>query len=160
MLRAGPLYHKGYYHIFYQYNPDSAVWGNITWGHAVSTDLIHWKYLPISMVPDQWYDINGVWTGSATILPDGNIMMLYTGDTDDYVQVQNLAYPANLSDPLLLDWVKYPGNPVMTPPEGIGKKDFRDPTTAWFGVDRVWRLTIGSKLNKTCLLYTSPSPRD
>lgn len=145
----GPLYHKGYYHLFYQYNPDSAVWGNITWGHAISTDLIHWKYLPISMVPDHWYDINGVWTGSATILPDGNIMMLYTGDTDDYVQVQNLAHPANLSDPLLLDWVKYPGNPVMTPPEGIGKKDFRDPSTAWVGSDGVWRLTIGSKLNKT-----------
>ncbi|XP_059304954.1 acid beta-fructofuranosidase AIV-18 isoform X2 [Lycium ferocissimum] len=146
----GPLYHKGWYHIFYQYNPDSAIWGNITWGHAVSTDLIHWLYLPFAMVPDQWYDINGVWTGSATILPDGQIMMLYTGDTDDYVQVQNLAYPANLSDPLLLDWVKYRGNPVMVPPPGIGIKDFRDPTTAWTGPQNgQWLLTIGSKMGKT-----------
>ncbi|KAK9665661.1 hypothetical protein RND81_14G127300 [Saponaria officinalis] len=145
----GPLYHKGYYHLFYQYNPDSAVWGNITWGHAVSRDLIHWKYLPISMVPDHWYDINGVWTGSATLLPDGNIIMLYTGDTDEFVQVQNLATPANLSDPLLLEWVKYPNNPVMTPPSGIGPKDFRDPTTAWVGPDGVWRLTLGSKVGKT-----------
>lgn len=145
----GPLYHKGYYHLFYQYNPYSAVWGNITWGHAVSTDLIHWKHLPLAMVPDQWYDINGVWTGSATILPDGKIMMVYTGDTDQFVQVQNLAYPKNLSDPLLLEWVKYPGNPVMTPPKGIGAKDFRDPTTAWVGPDGVWRLIIGSKVNKT-----------
>ncbi|KAK9665660.1 hypothetical protein RND81_14G127300 [Saponaria officinalis] len=146
---VGPLYHKGYYHLFYQYNPDSAVWGNITWGHAVSRDLIHWKYLPISMVPDHWYDINGVWTGSATLLPDGNIIMLYTGDTDEFVQVQNLATPANLSDPLLLEWVKYPNNPVMTPPSGIGPKDFRDPTTAWVGPDGVWRLTLGSKVGKT-----------
>ncbi|KAK4363475.1 hypothetical protein RND71_018716 [Anisodus tanguticus] len=146
----GPLYHKGWYHLFYQYNPDSAIWGNITWGHAVSTDLIHWLYLPFAMVPDQWYDINGVWTGSATILPDGQIMMLYTGDTDDYVQVQNLAYPANLSDPLLLDWVKYPDNPVMVPPPGIGVKDFRDPTTAWIGPQNgQWLLTIGSKIGKT-----------
>ncbi|MCD7470415.1 hypothetical protein HAX54_010283 [Datura stramonium] len=146
----GPLYHKGWYHLFYQYNPDSAIWGNITWGHAVSTDLIHWLYLPFAMVPDQWYDINGVWTGSATILPDGQIMMLYTGDTDDYVQVQNLAYPANLSDPLLLDWVKYPGNPVMVPPPGIGIKDFRDPTTAWTGPQNgQWLITIGSKIGKT-----------
>ncbi|XP_057249567.1 beta-fructofuranosidase, soluble isoenzyme I isoform X2 [Beta vulgaris subsp. vulgaris] len=145
----GPLYYKGFYHLFYQYNPDSAVWGNITWGHAISTDLIHWKYLPISMKPDQWYDINGVWTGSATILPDGKIMMVYTGDTDKFVQVQNLAYPANLSDPLLLDWVKYPGNPVLTPPEGIGAKDFRDPTTAWVGPDGIWRLIIGSKTGTT-----------
>ncbi|OIT28255.1 PREDICTED: acid beta-fructofuranosidase AIV-18-like [Nicotiana attenuata] len=146
----GPLYHKGWYHLFYQYNPDSAIWGNITWGHAISTDLIHWLYLPFALVPDQWYDINGVWTGSATILPDGQIMMLYTGDTDDYVQVQNLAYPANLSDPLLIDWVKYRGNPVMVPPPGIGVKDFRDPTTAWTGPQNgQWLLTIGSKIGKT-----------
>lgn len=102
------------------------------------------------MVPDQWYDINGVWTGSATFLPDGQIMMLYTGDTNDYVQVQNLAYPANLSDPLLIDWVKYQDNPVMVPPPGIGVKDFRDPTTAWTGPQNgQWLLTIGSKIGKT-----------
>ncbi|XP_059449749.1 acid beta-fructofuranosidase 1, vacuolar-like [Corylus avellana] len=153
----GPLYHKGWYHLFYQYNPDSAVWGNITWGHAVSVDLIHWLYLPLAMVPDKWYDWNGVWTGSATVLPDGQIVMLYTGDTDNYVQVQNLAYPANLSDPLLLDWVKYSGNPVLIPPTGIAPKDFRDPTTGWLGPDGKWRVTIGSKVNKTgiSLVYTT-----
>ncbi|KAI3471051.1 hypothetical protein Pfo_027714 [Paulownia fortunei] len=146
----GPLFHKGWYHLFYQYNQESAVWGNITWGHAVSRDLIHWLHLPYAMVPDQWYDVNGVWTGSATILPDGRIMMLYTGDTHDVVQVQCLAYPADLSDPLLLKWVKSPSNPVMVPPHGIGYKDFRDPTTAWLspGGDK-WRITIGSKVNKT-----------
>lgn len=84
---AGPLFHMGWYHLFYQYNPDSAIWGNITWGHAISKDLINWLHLPFAMQPDQWYDINGVWTGSATILPDGKIVMLYTGDTDDLVQV-------------------------------------------------------------------------
>ncbi|KAG8381496.1 hypothetical protein BUALT_Bualt06G0127900 [Buddleja alternifolia] len=146
----GPLFYKGWYHFFYQYNPDSAVWGNITWGHAVSKDLINWFHLPFAMVPDQWYDINGVWTGSATILPDGRIVMLYTGDTYDVVQVQCLAYPANLSDPLLLNWVKDPNNPVMVPPPGIGYKDFRDPTTAWLSPDGdKWRITIGSKVNKT-----------
>ncbi|KAJ6339340.1 hypothetical protein OIU77_007327 [Salix suchowensis] len=131
-----PLFHKGWYHLFYQYNPDSAVWGNITWGHAVSTDLIHWLYLPFAMIPDRWYDINGVWTGSATLLPDGRIMMLYTGSTNESIQVQNLAYPANLSDPLLIDWVKYPDNPVIVPPNGIETDEFRDPTTAWMGPDR------------------------
>lgn len=145
----GPLFHLGWYHLFFQYNPDSAVWGNITWGHAVSKDMINWFHLPFALVPDQWYDINGVWSGSATILPNGKIVMLYTGDTDDYVQVQCLAHPANLSDPLLIDWVKYPGNPVLVPPPGIGVKDFRDPTTAWVGPDGIWRLTIGSKVNKT-----------
>uniref|UniRef100_A0A7N0ZQG7 Beta-fructofuranosidase n=2 Tax=Kalanchoe fedtschenkoi TaxID=63787 RepID=A0A7N0ZQG7_KALFE len=145
----GPLYHMGWYHLFYQYNPDSAVWGNITWGHAVSRDLVHWLYLPIAMVPDSWFDWNGVWTGSATILPDGRIIMLYTGDTDNYVQVQNLAYPANASDPLLLDWVKYARNPVIVPPAGVAPKDFRDPTTAWQGPNGTWRVLLGSKANGT-----------
>ncbi|KAJ7949578.1 acid beta-fructofuranosidase-like [Quillaja saponaria] len=153
----GPLYHKGWYHIFYQYNGESAVWGNISWGHAVSTDMIHWLHLPIAMVPDRWFDVNGVWTGSATFLPDGNIVMLYTGATNENVQVQNLAYPANLSDPLLLDWVKYDGNPVLVPPPGIGSKDFRDPTTAWIGPDGKWRIAIGSRVNTTgiSLVYTT-----
>ncbi|XP_075484363.1 LOW QUALITY PROTEIN: acid beta-fructofuranosidase AIV-18-like [Primulina tabacum] len=146
----GPLFYKEWYHLFYQYNPDGAIWGNITWGHAVSKDLIHWLHLPFAMVPDQWYDINGVWTGSATILPDGQIIILYTGDTYDLVQVQCLAYPANSSDPLLLEWIKDPANPVLVPPPGIGLKDFRDPTTAWLSPDNEkWRITIGSMRNKT-----------
>ncbi|CAK9171140.1 unnamed protein product [Ilex paraguariensis] len=145
----GPMFYMGWYHFFYQYNPNGAVWGDIVWGHAVSRDLIHWSHLPIAMVCDHWYDINGVWTGSATILSDGQIVMLYTGSTDESVQVQNLAYPANLSDPLLIDWVKYSGNPVLVPPLGIDSKDFRDPTTAWVTSKGTWRITIGSKLNKT-----------
>ncbi|KAI3432136.1 Beta-fructofuranosidase [Psidium guajava] len=151
----GPLHHMGWYHLFYQYNPDSAVWGNITWGHAVSRDLIHWLYLPLAMVPDRSFDAGGVWTGSATLLPDGRIVVLYTGDTEESVQVQNLAYPANLSDPLLLEWVKYPDNPVIVPPAGIVPDEFRDPTTAWMGPDGTWRILIGTTVNGTgmALIY-------
>ncbi|XP_047306715.1 acid beta-fructofuranosidase 2, vacuolar-like [Impatiens glandulifera] len=131
------------------------MWGNIVWGHAASTDLIHWIHLPTAMYPDQWYDSNGVWTGSTTKLPDGRLVVLYTGATDDFVQVQNLAYPANLSDPLLIDWVKYPGNPVIEPPQGVRDHDFRDPTTAWLTPQGKWRISIGSKHNRTgiALLY-------
>ncbi|CAJ2664092.1 unnamed protein product [Trifolium pratense] len=145
----GPMYYKGWYHFFYQYNPNGAVWGDIVWGHAVSRDMIHWLHLPLAMVADQWYDSNGVWTGSATLLPDGQVIMLYTGSTNESVQVQNLAYPADLNDPLLVDWIKYPSNPVLVPPPGILPKDFRDPTTAWLTSEGKWRITIGSKLNKT-----------
>lgn len=145
----GPLYHKGWYHLFYQWNPDSAVWGNITWGHAVSRDLLHWLHLPLAMVPDHPYDANGVWSGSATRLPDGRIVMLYTGSTaESSAQVQNLAEPADASDPLLREWVKSDANPVLVPPPGIGPTDFRDPTTAWRtpGNDTpAWRVAIGSK---------------
>lgn len=143
------MLYKGWYHFFYQYNPYGAVWGNIVWGHAVSSDLINWRHLPIAMVPDQWYDINGVWTGSATFLEDGKLIMLYTGSTNESVQVQNLAYPADPSDPLLIDWVKFSGNPVLFPPPGIDIKDFRDPTTAWLTSEGKWRIAIGSKINRT-----------
>lgn len=145
----GPMFYKGWYHFFYQYNPNGAVWGDIVWGHAVSTDLIHWLHLPLAMVADQWYDINGVWTGSATVLPNGEVVMLYTGSTNESVQVQNLAYPANLSDPLLIEWVKYSDNPVLLPPPGINKNDFRDPTTAWYTSDGKWKFAIGSRVNTT-----------
>ncbi|KAJ3672633.1 hypothetical protein LUZ60_007354 [Juncus effusus] len=142
----GPVYYNGWYHLFYQYNPDGPIWGNISWGHAVSHDLVNWYHLPLAMVPDQWYDSNGVWTGSATILPSGQMTMLYTGATNLSEQVQNLAYPADPSDPLLLKWVKYEGNPVLSPPSNILPSDFRDPTTAWFdSSDATWRVAIGSK---------------
>lgn len=144
----GPLFHQGWYHLFYQYNPDSSVWGNITWGHAVSRDLINWIHLPIAMKPDRWYDSNGVWSGSATFLPDGRLVMLYTGSTHESAQVQNIAFPADPTDPLLLHWIKSDEhNPVIFPPEGIHKKDFRDPTTAWRSAQESdsWLLAIGSK---------------
>lgn len=123
----------------------------------MSRDLIHWLYLPIAMYPDQWYDFNGTWTGSATILPNGTILMLYTGATAPSVQVQCLAYPANQSDPLLLNWTKYDDNPVIVPPKGMEADEFRDPTTAWMGPDGTWRITIGTKVNDTgmALLYST-----
>ncbi|XP_071703159.1 acid beta-fructofuranosidase-like [Rutidosis leptorrhynchoides] len=145
----GPVFYKGWYHLFYQYHPDAPVWGKIVWGHAVSKELINWHHLPIAMETDQWYDEQGVWTGSATILPNGELVVLYTGSTNESVQVQNLAYPADPSDPLLINWIKYPGNPVLVPPPGIDTKDFRDPTTAWKTPEGKWRITIGSKINKT-----------
>lgn len=145
----GPLLYKGWYHLFYQYNPEAPIWGNIVWGHAVSKDLINWRHLSLAMVADQWYDSNGVWTGSATILEDGQLVMLYTGSTNESVQVQNLAYPVDPSDPLLIEWTKYPKNPVIVPPPGIHHKDFRDPTTAWYTKEGKWRFIIGSKINKT-----------
>ncbi|KAK9059232.1 hypothetical protein SSX86_021851 [Deinandra increscens subsp. villosa] len=151
----GPVFYKGWYHLFYQYSPAAPVWGLIVWGHAVSRDMVHWRHLPIAMETDEWYDVNGVWTGSTTILPNNELVVLYTGSTNDSVQVQNLAYPANPSDPLLVNWVKDPANPVLVPPKWINKKDFRDPTTAWLTPEGKWRMVIGTKVNKTgiAILY-------
>ncbi|KAJ7516157.1 hypothetical protein O6H91_22G045200 [Diphasiastrum complanatum] len=153
----GPMFYRGYYHFFYQYNPDAAVWGNITWGHSVSTDLIHWQPLNLALVPDHWYDAEGVWSGSATVFPDGKPVILYTGSSNESVQLQNMAVPEDLSDPLLRKWVKVPQNPMLVPPPGIGYTDFRDPTTAWLESDGLWRISIGAKEGTTgvALVYKS-----
>ncbi|KAK2970457.1 hypothetical protein RJ640_003666 [Escallonia rubra] len=153
----GPMYYKGIYHLFYQANPHGAVWGNISWGHSISYDLVNWVHLDYAIYPSEPYDINGCWSGSVTILSGGNPAILYTGNNFENNQVQNLAVPRNLSDPFLREWVKSPYNPLMTPDGGIDPKQYRDPTTAWLGPDKVWRTIIGSQINGhgTALLYHS-----
>ncbi|KAF2323561.1 hypothetical protein GH714_036122 [Hevea brasiliensis] len=149
------MIYKGVYHLFYQYNPKGAVWGNIVWAHSTSRDLVNWTPQKVAIFPSQPSDINGTWSGSATILPDGTPAILYTGINPLNQQVQNLALPKNPSDPYLLEWVKSPKNPVMapTPENQINASSFRDPTTAWLGVDGRWRLIVGSKINRKGLAY-------
>jgi len=151
------MYYKGLYHLFYQYNPKGAVWGNIEWAHSVSTDLIDWTALDPGIYPSKNFDIKGCWSGSATVLPSGMPIVMYTGiDPNDH-QVQNLAYPKNLSDPFLREWVKPDYNPIISPDSGINASAFRDPTTAWLGPDKHWRLLVGSRVDDKGLavLYRS-----
>ncbi|XWS20147.1 hypothetical protein CRYUN_Cryun31cG0075700 [Craigia yunnanensis] len=156
---TGPLVYKGLYHLFYQYNPKGAVWGNIVWAHSTSKDLVNWTPHDQAIYPSQPSDINGCWSGSATILPGGKPVMLYTGIDPKNSQVQNLAQPKNLSDPYLREWIKSPKNPLMHPTaqNQINASSFRDPTTAWLGPDKKWRVIIGSKINRQglAILYKS-----
>ncbi|CAF5193806.1 unnamed protein product, partial [Rotaria magnacalcarata] len=99
----GPVYFNGYYHMFFQYNPNAAVWGDMHWAHSYSKDMVHWIHLPIALAPDQPYDTNGIFTGSITIV-DGIPIIIYTGITHDNQQVQCQAQPANISDPTLTTW--------------------------------------------------------
>uniref|UniRef100_A0A0D9ZCS5 beta-fructofuranosidase n=1 Tax=Oryza glumipatula TaxID=40148 RepID=A0A0D9ZCS5_9ORYZ len=162
------MYYKGVYHLFYQYNPEAAVWGNIVWAHAVSRDLVNWVMLDPAIYPTAPFDENGCWSGSATVLPDGTPAIMYTGIDADGQQVQNVAYPRDASDPYLREWVKPSYNPVIAPDAGVNATAFRDPTTAWRGPDGVWRLVVGTKDNHRGIaaLYRSrdfqrwaPAPR-
>jgi beta-fructofuranosidase len=140
------MYYKGWYHLFYQYNPKGAVWGNIVWAHSVSRDLINWVALDPAIEPSIASDKYGCWSGSATILPDGTPAIMYTGvdRPDVQYQVQNVAYPRNRSDPLLREWTKPSHNPIIVPEGGVNGTQFRDPTTAWRAPDGHWRLLVGS----------------
>ncbi|KAF5743187.1 beta-fructofuranosidase insoluble isoenzyme CWINV1 isoform X1 [Tripterygium wilfordii] len=140
----GPMHYNGVYHLFYQYNPHGAVFGDgMVWAHSVSYDLVNWIHLDHALYPTEPYDINSCWSGSATILPGNKPVILYTGIDANKCQVQNLATPKNLSDPLLTEWVKFSQNPIMIPPEGVEPDNFRDPTTAWQGPDGKWRVVVG-----------------
>ena len=74
----GPVVIDGKLHLFYQYNPFGAVWGNMTWGHAVAEDLVRWTHLPCALHPDQPYDKDGVFSGCC-VMKDGLPHILYTG---------------------------------------------------------------------------------
>ncbi len=124
--------YKGQYHLFYQYYPYASRWDSMHWGHAVSSDLLHWDYLPAALAPDRYYDQNGVFSGSAVELPDGRLLIMYTGvriedrSVHPYrdVQTQCLAVGDGI------DFEKDGRNPVIDEnglPAGGSRQDFRDP---------------------------------
>lgn len=150
------MYYKGLYHLFYQYNPKGAVWGNIVWAHSISKDLINWKPLDHAIFPSKPFDKYGCWSGSATILPGDKPIILYTGIVEPApknTQVQNYAVPANYSDPYLREWVKPDNNPLVIPNNGENETAFRDPTTAWLGRDGHWKMLVGSRRKHRGIAY-------
>src|SRR6516164_7835887 len=75
----GPNWWKGKYHLFYQLNPNASVWGDMHWGHAVSTDMVHWHHRPIALSPTPGGpDSEGCFSGSA-VVADGVPTFIYTG---------------------------------------------------------------------------------
>lgn len=145
----GFSYYNGKYHMFYQYHPYESKWGPMHWGHAVSEDLLHWEYLPAALAPDEAYDRDGCFSGSAVTLPDGRHLLMYTGvvkehQTNDMfceVQRQCLAVGDGM------DYEKYAMNPVLDVkdlPEGCSKFDFRDPKM-WQKEDGSYCCVVGNR---------------
>lgn len=146
------MYYNGIYHLFYQYNPKGAVWGNIVWAHSVSKDMVNWQALEPAIYPSKPFDIKGCWSGSATILPGNMPVILYTGIDSEERQLQNYAIPKNHSDPYLREWIKPDNNPLVFP-NGVNATSFRDPTTAWWANDGYWRILIGSRRKHRGIAY-------
>jgi beta-fructofuranosidase len=165
----GPIFWKGMYHMFFQYNPNAAVWGEVHWAHAISPDMIHWKHLPVALAPDSgWADADGCFTGSA-VDDGGTATILYTGvktvapqfatlrdGTHNFREVQCLA---TSDDPQLRTWTKWK-TPVIEPPADPLLTGFRDPFL-WRDRD-LWYLGVASgarKLGGKVLLYRSKDLR-
>ncbi|HEY3741891.1 MAG TPA: levanase, partial [Bryobacteraceae bacterium] len=78
----GLVYYKGEYHIFYQHNPFGDKWGHMSWGHAVSRDLVHWQHLPVALAEE-----NGVMIFSGSVVVDPNTSGLCVGSPDCMVAI-------------------------------------------------------------------------
>ncbi|CAM5578362.1 glycoside hydrolase family 32 protein [Streptomyces narbonensis] len=151
----GLVWFKGEYHLFYQYNPSGNTWGNMSWGHAVSKDLVHWQELPLAIPHD---DEEMVFSGSAVVDHDNTtgfgtkenpaMVAVYTSHyKDGGKQAQSLAYSTDRGR----TWTKYSGNPVLD----IGSKEFRDPKVQWYAPTKSWLMTVSLSTEHKVRFYSS-----
>lgn len=137
----GLIYFKGWYHLFYQYNPYHCNWDSMHWGHAVSKDMVHWKDLPMALTPDQSYDNHpegGCFSGSA-VEKDGRLYLFYTGSIKKEgttVQTQCMAFSDDG-----VHFTKYENNPVIAAPPKGASGEFRDPKV--FSHNQHWYMVVG-----------------
>lgn len=151
----GLVYYKGEYHLFYQYYPGGMKWGPMHWGHAVSTDLFHWKNLPIAMYPDS---LGYIFSGSAVVDKD-NTTGFQQGNEKALVAIFTYHNPKNNSESQGIaystdrgrTWTKYKGNPVIANP---GLKDFRDPNVRWYAPEKKWVMVVSC--HDHVAFYSSP----
>ena len=130
---------------------------------AVSRDLLHWEYLPAALAPDEMYDRNGCFSGSALTLPDGRHLLMYTGVIRE--QQKNGGFRETQTQCLAVgdgtDYEKFEKNPVITAadlPEGCSAQDFRDPKI-WQMADGTYRCVVGNRPadgTGQILLFSSP----
>jgi len=158
----GMVYYEGEYHLFYQYHPYSNVWGPMHWGHAITTDLVHWEHLPIALYPDS---LGTIFSGSA-VIDWNNSSGLGSSENPPMVAIfthhnQKLAEEGSLqfqyqSIAYSLDkgrsWTKYPGNPVLKNP---GIRDFRDPKVSWYEAGQKWIMVFAAQ--DRIMFYSSPN---
>ncbi|NUQ66322.1 MAG: glycoside hydrolase family 32 protein [Pirellulales bacterium] len=143
----GLVYYDGEYHLFFQHNPYGTAWGNMTWGHAVSTDLVHWQQLPDAIHLD---NLGTIFSGSAVVDQENTtgwqtgrhkpIVCIYTsaGGTNAESQgrpfTQSIAYSIDRGR----TWTKHGGNPVLDNIHGGN----RDPKVIWHAPSSQWVMVL------------------
>lgn len=163
----GMVFHKGVYHLYYQHNPSGNTWGNMSWGHATSTDLVHWKEQPLAISTDDQED---VFSGSVVVDKDNSsgfgtaenppMVAIYTSAYKDPsphrgLQAQSLAY--SLDDGQT--WTKYSADPVLN----RNSANFRDPKVFWHSTPDgggYWVMAAVEAMDHKVLLYKSTNLKD
>src|SRR5437870_1883318 len=163
----GLVYYKGEYHLFYQAR-EFADLGNPEWGHAVSTDLVHSRQLPIA-IPKVRGVVGGygqrICSGSAVVdwsntsgFGNGKEPPLVAAYTDPCIdganawQAQSIAYSVDRGR----TWTKYAGNPALD----IKAKGFRDPKVIWHEPTRRWVAPIAYPDRGVVAIYSSSNLRE
>jgi fructan beta-fructosidase len=161
----GMVYHNGIYHLFYQHNPDDIVWGPMHWGHATSSDLIHWEHRPIALYPDEH---GTIFSGSAVVDHHNSsglgskenppMVAIFTYHNAEKAaqgaidfQTQGIAYSTDNGT----TWTKYHNNPVLKNP---GIADFRDPKVFWHEESKSWIMILA--VQHHVRFYRSPNLMD
>ncbi len=145
----GMVFVNGTYHLFYQYNPQGNGWGNMSWGHATSTDLMHWQEQSVALTRDELGDI---FSGSAVIDTDntagfgaGAMVAIYTSATN--IQQQSIAYSTDGGK----NFTRFSGNPVIK----NNDDNLRDPKVFWHAPSKQWVMTLAKGWKRGVEIYAS-----
>lgn len=147
----GMIYIDGVWHLYYQYNPQGKLWGNLSWGHATSTDLIHWTEKPVAMTPNEW---GMIFSGSCVVdvnntagFGAGALVAIYTSATE--LQQESIAYSLDGG----LTFTQYEGNPVITTPI---PRELRDPKVFWDKKSNQWVMSLACGWSTRIEFWGSP----
>ena len=154
----GMVFYKGEYHLFFQYNPQGQVWGHMSWGHAVSTDMVHWKQLGVAIPEDPNYMIYSGsavvdWNNSSGLCKSADpkdqscLIAIYAADYDHKREKTHIAY----SNDRGRTWTNYAGNPVID----VDAEDFRDPYVFWYEPQKKWVLVAVVADHRKALFFAS-----
>lgn len=175
----GMVYHDGEYHLFYQYNPHGIAWGDMSWGHAVSRDLLHWTELApaLTVKKDKQGQISEMFFSGSAVVDGANtsglgepgrpaMVALYTSVYPQALvlangrairagtQAQSLVYSLDRGR----SWREHPDNPVLAlPPAAYADeyRDFRDPKLFWYAPEQKWVMLLVLPNVHKALFYSS-----
>ena len=148
----GMFYKDGEWHLYFQYNPFGSLWENMTWGHSVSKDLVHWEALPNAIEADA---IGTIFSGSCVVdtrnsagFGKNAIIAYYTSAAE--AQTQSMAYSTDGGR----TFTKYEKNPVIT----SDIPDFRDPKIFWHEPTQKWIVVLAA--GQEMQFYSSPNLKE
>lgn len=149
----GLYYNEGVYHMYYQHNPYGNRWGNMSWGHATSENMVDWTTQPLAIEPNHLGDI---YSGSIVIdkqnvagFGEGTVIALYTAA--GLQQTQCLAYSTDNGN----TFTNYTHNPIL---ENLSSTDFRDPKVFWHEETGKWIMVLAT--SPTITFYSSTNLKD